>query len=739
MAPPPAAPPPPLRRSSVKATKALVNLPGSDSRDLGRKKQSKEPSDSCGGLSGTDSRPDSAHSAQREDTRRQESLRQALAKAEAAKAAAAQRQQDLRVGEMWNAVFKVSANRNDPEKLAEFWEVVKNRLLQRFGSLQDAVKGVQNPGDGSVTFPKFCDLLRLVHLPLHQSSCRAMFDKAAGGAREMPGDALKALLMDRTIRAMRFVMEGWNCKQARVKMHIRAFLKGLAETNEDMANRAIDRFQRKLTAAFFASFWQLLLSKLGGSPAEEGTLSQRSESITLSLSSLLRIMQDQEVRSRFLPNEMLYVLRIYECISSFRQSLGAPPAGISVGHFITGLVLLSPMMEREDKIAFIFQAFDNDYDGCVIYKQIHDMCRCICVLKRMAEPCFAEGSRNSSAEEEPFQAELTTQEGQRAYECIRWHLQRSGNVQGEIVSLPEFTSALKMQPSVFRALLPGTTRIRWALQAREGEDLEEQLAAAEEEAVGEANSKRAVSKNVTSPPPSVRAASKGPVAAWAASSPATGGRTPSRSTTGVRREREAFSDQQPNDFLAFERASPDRIGPRPAHLKNSKSESLFFKSHISTKFTKSLRGRGDRRLAELTNSFLPAELQLEDLTVQAEEQKAKSRPSSAASTSSKAGMSRTSSAPTLRTKGERKSQLAMSAAELYAGGRGDLPVLGFRPQRWGNEASDRFKVYAAAKTGEDHNQVTMRRKRPDPGQSADYKCVVCHRTHTLCPGHDSIS
>ncbi|CAJ1329570.1 unnamed protein product [Effrenium voratum] len=368
------------------------------------------------------------------------------------------------------------------------------RLLKRFGSLHLAV------GESTVSFQKFCDLLRLIHFPLNQSTCRHLFGQVCGGQREMPIDAFKALLMERTIQSMRFVMEGWNLKQARVRSHIRTFVRRLAEVDERQKEQAVDRFQRKLTAGFIRSFWQQLLRS-----------SVREDFITHA--SLVRALAEHEACS-LQDHEIHYMLRLFEHMTRLADFA----EGVPMSYFLTGLTLVS-VMPKSDKLELIFEAFDNDYDHCLLYKQIHEMCHCICVLKESAR----------GASDEHFQAELSQQEGQRSYECIRWHLQRTCNVQGDIVSFPELSAAWEMQPG---QALPGWVQIRWVAKAIPGFE------------------------------------------AWASQALSTCGQT-------------SLLEPPVKGVVA----------------RHAQGESYIFKDVLTTRFAKSLRDLGSRRLVELTRQF----------------------------------------------------------------------------------------------------------------------------------------
>ncbi|CAK9033841.1 Uncharacterized protein SCF082_LOCUS20661 [Durusdinium trenchii] len=560
--------------------------------------------------------------------------REALLKAQAAKAAQLQRQQEIRVGEEWSEFLKLPTNRT-PEVMMNFWEEVKIRLLKRFGSLHLAI------GGEALSFVKFCEILRVIHFPLHQSTCRHIFGQVCGGHREMPIDAFKTLLMERTIHSMRFVLEGWNGKQARVRSHIRTFIRRLAEVDERQQEQAVDRFQRKLNAEFIHFFWQLLLrrSRLSTSQPDDVFITQ---------TSLLRSLLDPDANSIFQDHEVLYMLRIFEQMKFRFDREGGDKGGrerergLPMSYYLTGLTLVSMIPTKIEKLELIFQAFDMDADHCLLYKQIFELCHCVSVLKVMVE----ESARGSS--DERFQAELSQQEGQRSYECIRWHLQRRG-VPGDIVSFPELRAAWETQPSL-QALLPGWVQIRWASQALPGED---------------------------------------------------------------------FSlEGQPREKSRSAPGGEDKLDK----CDRPKSESSIFRSVLTTKFSKSLRDLGNRRLAELTRDF-EARRRLSDKDLK-KAKGAKGEEETKAKVAKAKDIARAQSAPSMTREASRK--------DGRDGREGDVASL--PPQRWGQAAGNRFRIYAVAKTGPDR-QVPSRR-RPDPGQVLPYKCKLCFRMHKLCPGHD---
>ncbi|CAE7817465.1 unnamed protein product [Symbiodinium necroappetens] len=708
------------------------------------------------GAEGSASRRDSSFPAtpNSEDATRRQRRQELNAKVQAARALQLARQHEIRVGEEWSELLKVPSNRT-PDAMMNFWEEVKMRLLKRFGSLHAAI---QSSGESSVSFLKFSDLLKAIHFPLNQSTCRHLFGQVCGGHREMPVDSFKALLMERTIQSMRFVMEGWNGKQVRLQSHIRSFIRRLCEVSTDFRAQAVDRFQRKLQGSFLRDFWQLLLKRLG---------STRSEDLTVTTSSLLRVLVDPEATLIFQDHEVLYMLRIFERMQTFRRSLGLLENALPLCHYLAGLALVSGMTKRE-KLTLIFEAFDSDYDHCLLYSQVHEMCHCICVLKaRSIESALPRGR----PAEDHFQAELSQQEGLRWYESIRWHLQRSGSVHGDIVSLPELFEALDTQPGLL--LMPGVCRIRWAAEAAPGEDLEEAVRAAAAE---------------------LRQARRSGAQPWISQSSAK--EAPCRHCPDVQHlwhtaGNEAIAkgveetEEAEMDWRSFEKGPPC----------GKHSESYIFKTVLTERFAKSLRDLGSQRLVRAAGK--PG-LAWEHRWLQ--EQLTQPAPSVLDLSPAPArvpSLARASSAPSLA---------APKAADGGRGGPG--PFLAFcgtaaaaaadrvrcyqeRPPAralelsWGPplafEAADRFRIYAAANTGESQD-LRLRQRRdftcgnlqervggavlppdqarpwaddalqaaspahavglllpsgiPRPSPSPSLRCKLCLRSHKLCPGHD---
>ncbi|CAE7388246.1 unnamed protein product [Symbiodinium natans] len=89
----------------------------------------------------------------------------------------------------------------------------------------------------------------------------------------------------------------------------------------------------------------------------------------------------------FQDHEVLYMLRLFERMITFRKSLHLAEPALPLRYYLTGLVLVSAMQKKE-KLALIFEAFDSDYDACLLYSQVQEMCHVICVLK-------AHGSRRA--------------------------------------------------------------------------------------------------------------------------------------------------------------------------------------------------------------------------------------------------------------------------------------------------------------------------------------------------------
>eukprot|EP00443_Scrippsiella_acuminata_P023237 CAMPEP_0115184334 /NCGR_PEP_ID=MMETSP0270-20121206/8910_1 /TAXON_ID=71861 /ORGANISM="Scrippsiella trochoidea, Strain CCMP3099" /LENGTH=409 /DNA_ID=CAMNT_0002597419 /DNA_START=17 /DNA_END=1243 /DNA_ORIENTATION=- len=375
------------------------------------------------------------------------SMSKAMIKMQMQRELAAQKTAELKAGEEWNEKFRIKDNLKNAEVLSGFWAEVKIRLTKKFGGIHAAFRKLDSSGDGSISFLEFCDMLQMINLPMDQRILRQLFDKASGGDRALSMEELKTLLLDKTIRKLRFVMEGFNSKQERVQTHIHRFIRRLAHTEDVSRTRSIDRFQRKLTVDFVKELWQSL--------QKHPSLKDSAGDGRLERSACSEVMESfvaKEVGTRLLAYEVLFMERIFDRADRRRRG------SVALTEFLCMLLLLSPDIDRLAKAALIFDFFDSDSDGCLLYEQIMTMFLCICSQRPMAE----ENLRH--VYDLDFQEELSAQEGQHAYELALWHLQQTSKVEGGIVTKRELVEALERMPDLLDALLPGAVRMRWALQ-----------------------------------------------------------------------------------------------------------------------------------------------------------------------------------------------------------------------------------------------------------------------------------
>lgn len=664
---------------------------------------------------------------------------------------ATQRQEELRAGQAWNEVLKDPLNRRDPQQLAGLWDEVKARLVRRFGTLPAALATFEHSGDGSITFAKFWDLLQSVNLPLNMATCRSIYSKATAGERSLSLESLKSLLLGRTIRKLRFIMERFNDKQARVLAHRNHFLRRLMESNLQSFTRCIDQFQRKLLVALVKKLWQCVVRRLGR-PSDQDAMVDRA--------TFAHAVNDLVGGTDIQAYEQPFMLAVFDQLDHQRRE------AVELTSLISGLLLLSPEPERREKVALLFEAYDTDYDGCLRYDQIHEMCRVLCFQR----PRVEESAR--SAEDPAFQDELSQQEGVRCYECIRWNLQRTGNVNIGIVSFPELWGSLDGQPELLQCLFPGMIPMRWLLNMPLAEVATPEL------------------RPPALPPPSTA--------------------THHLQEAGLRDVRHG-----PPGTAGARRVVPH--GPGTGHSTAAdgakveghaeRSDGAGFKHTVTQRFRLALRGLGDQRLAELAVSLQRGVNQAEEADIMSDRQasisvadwndlvgtlsaslsrdrcgsrgwasspsRRSSRPVSAVSsaapesptsqatrtptsgggsmmrvntapaglvapqqpglgTASTPGLPPTPSSPRSPASGPARGAVDGGVALSATHGMLDTLELPQIPtQKWGIEAADRFRLRSTVKPP----RIRSRREPVDPHSAIGYRCQLCLHMHALCAAH----
>lgn len=523
-----------------------------------------------------------------------------------------------RSGEVWNETLKQPENRSDRAVLERFWEDVKARLLYKYSSIQIAFRNLDMSGDGSISLLEFSEMLRVLYLPLDRRVSRAMFEQVSGGDA-INLEELRNMLMARTIRKMKDAVQGLCSNQERIHGHVQRFLGKLVHANANNLRRALDRFQQKLSLAFCKALVEKLQKHL--------ELQQYRSIDRSTFESLVRPM----VKGKLLEYEVAFLLCIFD-----RAAVGQRSNAVPMLSIMTLLVLLSPDGDRGQKLELLFDMFDTDYDGCLLYPQILAMTKCICAQRVLAEATGSLGGawsgrpgneRVGSVEDtglQDFEGELTTQDGLRFYECIYWHLKRSSSVDLGIVSWAELWDALAAQPEVLNALFPCSYHIRWiaavcspppppVFRGKPG------IAAAVAAAVGglvlapgtspQLNSTSAEDPRPCKPSPSGSAAG-GPGTPSGNGGTST---TPSKAlgTAGAAAVGSGSRSGQPTLRHCSSSATVSSLGGRGApasavqrrRQQRGPEDFHSFRSDLITKFKESLRSNGETRHAELTAVF----------------------------------------------------------------------------------------------------------------------------------------
>lgn len=364
-----------------------------------------------------------------------------------------QKMEELRLGEQWNQQLLNPANRSNTDILERFWAEMKVRVCRHYGSITKCFHDVDTSGDGSISFLEFIEMLTTVNLPLEMKVARPLFDKASCGHHELSLRDLKLLLMEKTIQKMQHSMRGFNKKQDRVRREVHCFLKYLILGNETMLSHATDRLQRKLTMTFIRDFWKKLEAHVAKSMAPTST-----EAADLERAAFLQVAHGM-IGSGFMAVEVVFLMRIFDRIDVHSKGC------IHMCDMVTTLVLISEESCKETKLHFLFEVFDDDLDGCLVYDQILAMMRCICTHRPLIEDntTMIQAAKNESGL--AFAEELTAQDGLRLYECLFWYLQRTAKLDSCIVTWKELWHAFENQPEVANSVFPGLFHIGWVLKS----------------------------------------------------------------------------------------------------------------------------------------------------------------------------------------------------------------------------------------------------------------------------------
>lgn len=656
-----------------------------------------------------------------------------------------QRQEDFRVAESWNHELQMPAARNNAELCQRFWAEMKGRINRRYGSINDCFRAVDTSGDGAISFLEFADMLRVVHFPLDMRVARAMFEKASCGDRELSLDELKALLMEKTLQKMQKHFSGFNNRQLRVRRHVNQFFKCLAQGSQTTMIRCVDRLQRKLTVAFCREFWNMLREHLAKIHSD-GDLER---------SAFAQVVQGA-IGSHFMAYEMTFLLRIFDRID--RQKNGR----IHLRDLMTTLVLISEENSKENKLGFLFEVFDTDFDGCLLYDQILDMTRCICSHRPIVEESTVpQASKADSISS--FQEELTAQDGQRLYECLFWYLKRTTKLDSDIVTWKELWRAFEEQPQVGDALMPGLFRIQWVLEPSPGEP-DDDLAALDQHSSGHTCSIAVAASGSTAE----RGVQRRAVARPDEEAGFRINMVSSSEHRGAVSSALSLKEESERATRAAIRATFGKPKPEvqsvAAWEKSPRETTSLFKKRVTNRFMSSLRTSGDVRYTELSEGFRiadelavggPRSIEAAQDTVDDPDDAA--RPASPASiqggrpgsspvapgskglgaSKGVATMPRVNSAPTGLLEKPRASQLAASASAGALGGDAiRLPTSAELPsissQRWGLEAADRFRLFSKVKSGKDNKRHLMGSCGHQDGMGGPaYKCQVCQRQHMI--------
>lgn len=350
--------------------------------------------------------------------------------------------EDCEPADQWNA-FLSELDQGD-KTLEFFWYDVKLRLVARHGAIGLALNSLNPNGEGLITFYIFERMMVSIGITLDNRVMRKLFRGMSRDNLHLNLQVLESALMKRTVAKLTHTMRGFAKGRQAIHSHIQNFLQCLAEVDSANQLRSADRFQRKLTVPFCRGLWS---SVRDARTASTGAVKGISSAL-VDQEVFFKAVAERVEQQSLLTYEGDYLRRIFQHMD-VRGARSIPTCDL-----IVGTVLLSPEVDRRKKIDLVFEVFDTDNDGCLTYNQIMDLMMCISTQRAIVE-CNPLRTKTGGP---ALQKELSAQEGQRTYECVRWHLERQGEVKDAVNSV-ELWEALQEQPQMLYSILPSTAKL----------------------------------------------------------------------------------------------------------------------------------------------------------------------------------------------------------------------------------------------------------------------------------------
>jgi len=604
-----------------------------------------------------------------------------------------------------------------------FWAELKACLNRHFGSLGAAFKCLDSSGDGYLNLIEFGEVLRLIRFTLDSRSCKQLFDHAAGSDRTISLHQLGRVMMASTIQKLKAAANGCNRTQERIEGHIRRFLMRLAFANDQCTVRTLDRFQRKISVPFCKAFFNYLTSRMPRNfeTIDRGMFGQVVTSIVWTRTDL---ETGRLSAIRLQAHDVGFMLRIFDQIDTSKRGV------VETCDLVTMLVISGSESDRDDKLQFIFHTFDTDDDGCLFLDQVMHAFDCVSMQWVKAGGQIL----NEKINDKEFQKELVAAECRRNFHCIVWTLRRSCNVHGSEVTWEELNQAFLYQPEVLNLLIPSPFRILWAISG--------ELCSAQAEVLHPCSLKHHDSQKHT------HVHGKAPKAFLV---PRDGNRRRKAAT--------AATSHAHNKPLTPEDAACDGGGPKPKDQR----ESTKFKQETITRFRETLACESSVREFELWDGqvfspldpgqiqapraqpvmlpSLPSEnaigelgsLRRESLHAWPMIESMERMGTAPSGTQAHVRALRRRDGPELRRTNSRhvirSSHFRHDDTGSLVASVDELPAI--EPRKWGDEASDRFRIFANAKL-----QAELKTGRPlvDAEGSAEdfgYHCKLCGHVHNM--------
>eukprot|EP00746_Dinoflagellata_sp_MGD_P006136 gnl/MRDRNA2_/MRDRNA2_111948_c0_seq1.p1 gnl/MRDRNA2_/MRDRNA2_111948_c0~~gnl/MRDRNA2_/MRDRNA2_111948_c0_seq1.p1 ORF type:complete len:727 (+),score=114.50 gnl/MRDRNA2_/MRDRNA2_111948_c0_seq1:82-2262(+) len=329
----------------------------------------------------------------------------------------------------------------DGSVMSQLWAEVKRRTLLRHQTIERAFRSVDTSGDGAIQFLEFQALFRNIGITVDNRCAQFVFQKAAGGDRELTLEEFKNILMKSTLERLRSMIHKFEENRKVVRSHVDVFLRRVALASERNRRTTLYRFQRKISVDFCECL------RLG---LKKHIL--KSNETEFSADTFIRVISGVS-STRFQAYELDFFLNLFASVDRRRRGVS------DVLDLYSCLTLLGSEMTREEKLGFLFKVFDTDDDGCLTHEQILKMYCCAVI-----HSAIARDDHTVREADVAFGDELSLQEARRLFEITLQALSAHGTLDSDarLQSFDELWQVLGgMSEILLDRLVPGTNKAAW--------------------------------------------------------------------------------------------------------------------------------------------------------------------------------------------------------------------------------------------------------------------------------------